>query len=272
MDLSACKKLWKRNLENCIHHLSWCEWNHFGIGFVPRAPPQRWSTLPLILIGLIVLFFSLKSSLPFVFVATEGHLITDFIIIWSPSGSSIEGFTRWWQIGCALDSLLSVKVIKGLLPFECILSLDFDLGLGPGYHVIHSLSDVVHFVFSVEVLAHLVICLHKFFKFFLEAVVLVVQTRHVSVQCLYLSLQIYLVFQHLLWVLLKPVDFEIQRLFVLGQLVHRDLELLELQAALFACLVLVLISSKHLSLRILVLFVLVFEIAQLTIELIKCIF
>ena len=92
-------------------------------------------------------------------------------------------------------------------------------------NIIYPRSDYIYFVFSVQIHPHSVTCVHELFELFLEAVVLVIQVGHVLVECINFSLQVNLIFKHLVGMLLQSVDFVANRLFILNQFVECNFEL-----------------------------------------------
>lgn len=125
---------------------------------------------------------------------------------------------------------------------------------------------------SIEVHSDSIVGLHKFLKFLLKAVVLVIQVGHVPVKSINLTLQIELVLHHLIRVLLQSIQFVTDRLFILDSFIMRNLQLLKFHALILALHVLVLIGFKELALRCLVLLILLFKVAELAIQFIECVF
>ena len=83
--------------------------------------------------------------------------------------------TRWRVVIRTFDSFVALVIIKRLLSLQSKLPLDFNFSLGAGNHIIHSLSNVIDFVFSVQVLSDLIVSLHELLKLLLEAIVLIIQ-------------------------------------------------------------------------------------------------
>lgn len=123
---------------------------------------------------------------------------------------------------------------------------------------------------SVEVHSDGVVGLHELFELLLEAVVLIIQVRHVPVECIDLSLQVQLVLHHLFRMLLQPIQFVTDGLLVLGGLIMCNLELLHSHALFLALHVLMLVGLEQLALRRLVLLILLFEVAELPIQFVQC--
>ena len=81
-------------------------------------------------------------------------------------------------------------------------------------------------MFSVKIHSHGVISLDELLELLLEAVVLIIQIRHVPVECIDLSLKVKLVLHHLFGMLLQTIKFVTDRLFILSGFVVRNLEFL----------------------------------------------
>lgn len=120
------------------------------------------------------------------------------------------------------------------------------LSLRPCNDIVDPLPDVLHLVLPVQVASDLIVRLDELLELLLEAVVLVVQVGHVAVEGVDLGLEVDLVFEHLVGMLLEPVDFVGHLFFVLNQLVQRDLILLQFQVVVLAVHVLVLVGLEHL--------------------------
>ena len=86
-------------------------------------------------------------------------------------------------------------------------SLVLNFSLGSGDDVVDSLSNVVNFSLSIQVLPDLIISLYKLLELLLQAIVLVIQISHVFIKCIDLSLEVNLILKHLIRVLFKSINF-----------------------------------------------------------------
>lgn len=86
------------------------------------------------------------------------------------------------------------------------------------------------------------------------------------------SLELNLIRVHLLRVRLKSIYFVCNRLFISFGFLNNDEELLVSQLVLFALDILIFVSFEQLSLTVFVLFVLTFEISELTIKFVQIVF
>ena len=107
-------------------------------------------------------------------------------------------------------------------------------------------------MFSVKIPSHGVISVDELLELLLQAVILIIQIRHVPVECIDLSLKVKLVLHHLFGMLLQTIKFVTDRLFILSGFVVRNLEFLHSHGIVLALHVLVLVSLEKLTLRCLV--------------------
>lgn len=108
----------------------------------------------------------------------------------------------------------------------------------------------------------MLVCLDEAFQLLLQAVVLVVQISHVLVEGINFSLQLNLVFVHLLRMLLQPPDLIADAIFILLQLLQENSQLLLFHLGFLALDILVFISLQQLLLSVLVLIVLTFKVPK----------
>jgi hypothetical protein len=85
-------------------------------------------------------------------------------------------------------------------------------------------SDLLDLLLSIEPLSYLLISLDESLKFFLEAVILVIQVGHMLIEGINFRLEVNLVSHHLLRVLSEAIDLVIDRLVVLLKLVVFNFE------------------------------------------------
>lgn len=101
--------------------------------------------------------------------------------------------------------------------WRCVYSLS-NFKLWSFNNIINFISYLFYLSFSIKAFSDVIICFNKSFEFFLKTVVLIVQIGHMLIQGTDLSLEFNLVFVHLIWVLLQPVNLVSHRLLILLRL------------------------------------------------------
>ena len=120
-----------------------------------------------------------------------------------------------WSIIRFIGRSVSVGYYSGL-----------DFVLRASYNIIDPSSNWLNLSFSVKSLSNLVIGFNEALKFFLKAVVLIVEIGHVLVQCIDFSLQINLISHHLLWMWFESVNLIFDWLFILFAFLRHSNQLL----------------------------------------------
>lgn len=87
-----------------------------------------------------------------------------------------------------------------------------------------------------------------------------------------LSLELYLIFIHLIWVMLQSINFVTDWLFILIKFLEVGSQLIQFKLSIFSLNIFVFVCLKKLLLSILMLFVLVFKISQFSIKFVESIF